>query len=157
MYPRSVLNLQHILVPVDFTETSDRAIEYALELAKRVEASVTILHAYHIPVFGFPDGTYIAAPAVAAELSTAAQTHLDILQDRYKDRGPAVTTMLRDGIPWEEINAVAAEIGADLIVIGTHGRRGLARALLGSVAENIIRTATTPVLVIHGPRDSHSG
>ena len=61
--------------------------------------------------------------------------------------------ILRDGVAWEEVNAVAKEIDANLIVIGTHGRRGLARALLGSVAENVIRTSTIPVLVIHGPRD----
>ena len=57
-------------------------------------------------------------------------------------------------LPWEEINAVANEVNADLIIIGTHGRKGLARALLGSVAENVIRTATVPVLAIHGPRDA---
>ena len=63
-----------------------------------------------------------------------------------------VRGVLRTGNPYEETNRVAEEIGADIIVIGTHGRRGLARALLGSIAENIIRTATRPVLVVHGPR-----
>jgi nucleotide-binding universal stress UspA family protein len=51
------------------------------------------------------------------------------------------------------VNSVAEEMGADLIVVGTHGRRGLARALLGSVAENIIRRAHRPVLTLHGPRE----
>jgi nucleotide-binding universal stress UspA family protein len=64
-----------------------------------------------------------------------------------------MTAVLREGVAWEEVNSVAKEIDANLIVIGTHGRRGLARALLGSVAENVIRTSTVPVLVIHGPRD----
>jgi nucleotide-binding universal stress UspA family protein len=53
---------------------------------------------------------------------------------------------------YEEINKVAEQLDCDLIVIGTHGRRGLARALLGSVAEKVIRTSTRPVLAIHGPR-----
>jgi nucleotide-binding universal stress UspA family protein len=53
------------------------------------------------------------------------------------------------GAAWDEINAVAAETKADLIVVGTHGRRGLARALLGSTAERVIRTATLPVFVVH--------
>jgi nucleotide-binding universal stress UspA family protein len=56
------------------------------------------------------------------------------------------------GAPWEEINKVAEETGAGLIVAATHGRRGLTRALLGSVAERLMRTATLPVLIIHGAK-----
>ena len=61
--------------------------------------------------------------------------------------------VLRQGMPFEEVNSVAAEVDADLIILGTHGRRGLSRALLGSVAESVIRTATRPVLTIHGPSE----
>ena len=69
-----MLKLSTILVAVDFTETSDRALTYAVELANRLGASITILHAYQIPVFGFPDGAYITAAEVAAQISTAAIT-----------------------------------------------------------------------------------
>jgi nucleotide-binding universal stress UspA family protein len=150
-----MLQLRQVLVPVDFTETSERALSYALELARKFEASITILHAYQIPVYGFPDGAYITAADVAAQLSTAAQGRLDSIIESQKLAGVPMVSVLRDGVAWEEINAVAQEIKADLIIIGTHGRRGLARALLGSVAENVIRTAKIPVLVIHGPRDEH--
>ena len=61
-----------------------------------------------------------------------------------------VDGVLREGVPWEEINAVADAIDADLVVIGTHGRRGLTRALLGSVAENVVRTAHRPIVTIRG-------
>jgi nucleotide-binding universal stress UspA family protein len=105
-------------------------------------------------VYGFPDGAYITAADLAAQLSNAAQQRLDAAVDSQKTSGIPMTRVLRDGVPWEEINAVAGETKADLIVIGTHGRRGLARALLGSVAENVIRTATQPVMVIHGPREA---
>jgi nucleotide-binding universal stress UspA family protein len=64
-----------------------------------------------------------------------------------------MTSLLREGNAADEIRTVADEMKADLIVIGTHGRRGIARALLGSTAENVIRTVKTPVLTIHGPRD----
>jgi len=151
-----VLNIQKILVPVDFTETSERALRYGIQLAQRFGAQVAILHSYQIPVYGFPDGAYITAADVASQLSTAAQARLDALYEAHKDAGVTVTSLLRDGVPWEEINAAATELGADLIIIGTHGRRGLARALLGSVAENVIRTVTIPVMVIHGPRDEHN-
>jgi nucleotide-binding universal stress UspA family protein len=149
-----VLTLRRLLVPVDFTETSDRALDYAIEFARRFDASITIMHAYQIPVYGFPDAAYITSAELAAQISTAAQKRLDALIEAHKTEGVEMTAILRDGVAWEEINTVAAELKADLVIIGTHGRRGLARALLGSVAENVIRTSTLPVLVIHGPRET---
>jgi nucleotide-binding universal stress UspA family protein len=145
--------LRRFLVPTDFTETSDRALDWAIDLAARVGASVTVMHAYEIPVLGFPDGALIATPEVAARISDAARGALDRTVARCKDRGVPLDAVLRDGVPYEEVNTLAEAIKADLIIIGTHGRRGLARALLGSVAENVIRTATRPVVTIHGPRE----
>jgi nucleotide-binding universal stress UspA family protein len=149
-----VLQLQQILVPVDFTETSDRALDYAVELASKFGASITLIHAYQIPVYGFPDGAFITSADVATQLATAAQGRLDALLESRLSLGIAMTAVLRDGVAWEEINDVAKLTEADLIIIGTHGRRGLSRALLGSVAENVIRTTSVPVLVIHGPRET---
>lgn len=148
-----MLNVHRIVVPVDFTETSETALDYAIELAKKFGSSITVLHAYEIPVFGFPDGALIATADVAANISSAAQQALGRMVDARQNTGVAVEAILRDGVAWEEINRVAEERKADLIVLGTHGRRGLARALLGSVAENVIRTAKVPVLALHGPRD----
>ncbi|HEY3593004.1 MAG TPA: universal stress protein [Polyangiaceae bacterium] len=150
-----MITLRHIVVPVDFEETSEKALAYAVELARTFNATITVVHSYVIPLYGFPDGAYITAADVAAQVSTAAQGRLDALLDSQKSTNIPMTGVLRNGVAWEEINGIAAETHADLIVIGTHGRRGLARALLGSVAENVIRTATIPVLVIHGPRDHH--
>lgn len=152
-----MLTIHRILVPTDFTETSDRALEYAIELARRFDASVTLMHAYQIPAYGFPDTAIIASAELATQMSTAAQARLNALIDSFKTSGISMVAILRDGVPWEEVKSVAEEIQADLIVIGTHGRRGLARALLGSVAENVIRTSNLPVLVIHGPRDGKDG
>ena len=148
-----MLAIRTILVPVDFTETSDRALDYAVALAGKFEARVVVMHAYEIPIYGFPDGAFVATGDIAARISTAAQTAIDSLVSARADKGARVTGILRTGPAWEETNRYAAEIDADLIVIGTHGRKGLVRAILGSVAENVIRTATRPVLVIHGPRE----
>ncbi|HEX8793608.1 MAG TPA: universal stress protein [Polyangiaceae bacterium] len=142
---------RRILVATDFTETSNRAIEAALELATRLGASLTLMHAYEIPVLGVPDGALVATPELAVRLSEAARIALDSTLKRVEGRGVRVDGVLREGVAWEEIDRVADEIDADVIVIGTHGRRGLARALLGSVAENVIRTTYRPVLTIHGP------
>jgi nucleotide-binding universal stress UspA family protein len=142
---------RRILVATDFTETSERAIDAALELAVRLGASLTVMHAYEIPIVGVPDGALIATPELAARLSEASRSALDSTLKRLEGRGVQVASVLREGVAWEEIEQVADEIDADVIVIGTHGRRGLARALLGSVAENVIRTTYRPVLTIHGP------
>lgn len=143
--------IKHILVPVDFTETSEAALDYAIELAAKLGADVTVMHAYELPIYGFPDGALVATADVATRISQAAQQALDATVNKRVDTVKVkLDRVLRDGVAWEEINLVAKERGANLIVIGTHGRKGLARALIGSVAEKVIRTATVPVLTVHG-------
>lgn len=148
-----MLTIKRILVPIDFTETSDKAFDFALELAERFGASVTAMHAYEIPVIGFPDGALVATVDIASRIQESGRKGLDAAVAARKARGIPIESVLREGPAWEEIRALAEELPADIIVIGTHGRRGIARALLGSVAENVIRTTKVPVLTIHGPRD----
>jgi nucleotide-binding universal stress UspA family protein len=142
--------IQRILVGTDFSAVADHALEQALDLAEQLQAKITLVHAYEIPIYGFPDGILVATTDLGLQMSRAAQAGLTASIDKHKGRGIEIFSVLRDGPPWEEINAVAADVQADLIVVGTHGRRGIARALLGSVAERILRTATRPVLVVHG-------
>ncbi len=146
-------DFKRILVPTDFTETSDRAAEWALTLAERLGSWVTLMHSYEIPIIGFPDGALVATADIATRIADASRAALDSAVAKQQGRKVKVDGILRDGVSWEEINHVAEEIDADLVVIGTHGRRGLARALLGSVAENVVRTARRPILTIHGPRE----
>ena len=143
-----------ILVPTDFTETSDAALDYAVALAGLTGGSVTLLHVYEIPTTGFfPDRAMMASGDVARKIRTSSADALASRVSKRKSSGVPMRTVLHHGDACEEINIVAADVDADLVVIGTHARRGLARALLGSVAENVIRTATRPVLTIHGLRD----
>jgi nucleotide-binding universal stress UspA family protein len=146
------MDVKTLLVPVDFSETSEAALKYAVSLAQRLGARLVVMHAYELPVYGFPDGALVASTEIATRVMSGAQAGLDALVDRYRN-GTRVDTVLRQGVPWEEVRAVAEEVGADIIVIGTHGRQGLARALIGSVAEKIIRTSTRPVLTIHSPHN----
>ena len=141
--------IHRIVVATDFSELADTVVDSALDLAKQLGASVTLVHSYEIPIYGFPDGVLVAPADLASRLGAAAQVELDRLARRHADRGVPISTVLRMGAAWDEINAVAEETKADLIVVGTHGRRGLARALLGSTAERLIRTATRPVFVVH--------
>jgi nucleotide-binding universal stress UspA family protein len=147
--------LRRILVPTDFTETSDRALDWAMGIAARVGASLTVMHSYEIPIVGFPDGAIVATPEIATRIADASRAALESTVEQRRGRGVPVDSVLREGVAWEEINAVADAIDADLVVIGTHGRRGLARALLGSVAENVIRTAHRPIVTIRGQNVSH--
>ncbi len=143
-----------ILVPIDFTETSERALDYAIDLAALTGGSVTVLHAYEIPLVGLPEGALIATADMAGRLLEASRAGLEKAVESRRGKKVDLKSVLVQDPPREAILRVADEIDADLIVIGTHGRRGLARALLGSVAENVIRTATRPVLTIHGPRET---
>ncbi|MEO6576701.1 MAG: universal stress protein [Polyangiaceae bacterium] len=141
---------QKIIVPIDFSETSLHALDYAIELAKKLGAHVTVMHAFEMPIYGFPDGSLVATAEMVGRITDAAIAGLAAAIDARRAAGVPLESVLRQGPPDEEIIALAKEKGADLIVLGTHGRRGLARALLGSVAEKVVRTATGPVLTLRG-------
>ena len=144
-------SIQHILVPHDFSETAEKAFDFALDLADKLGAHVTVLHAYEIPTYAFPEGPVLTVEMMA-QIERAAATALEGVMSRASRRSPAVKVKpeLRQGAAWREIDQAAIDLKADLIVLGTHGRRGLARALLGSVAEKIVRTASCPVLTVRG-------
>jgi nucleotide-binding universal stress UspA family protein len=143
--------IQHILVPHDFSETAEKAFDFALDLADKLGAHVTVLHAYEIPTYAFPEGPVLTVEMMA-QIERAATTAIDGILSRASRRSPGVKvkSTLRQGAAWREIDQAAVDLKADLIVLGTHGRRGIARALLGSVAEKIVRTASCPVLTVRG-------
>src|SRR5580693_8792549 len=140
--------IQQIVVATDFSDLAAHALDDAVDLAEQLGAKITLVHSYEIPIYGFPDGILVAGSDVAASMARGGQAGLEAALARHKDRKVPITPSLRCGPPWEEVNAVATEAQADLIVVGTHGRRGFARAMLGSVAERIIRTATCSVLAV---------
>jgi nucleotide-binding universal stress UspA family protein len=138
-----------ILVPTDFGEAADRALDLAIELATKFESRLTLLHASAIPASAFSayaDG--LAWPT--DEMDRAAKKELEAAVSRAKGRYPSTDGVLANREPWEAILDVAKTRGADLIVMGTHGRRGLARALIGSVAEKVVRLSPIPVLTVGG-------
>lgn len=137
-----------ILAPIDFSESSTIALEYAADLAARLSVPLVVLHAYEVPSFAFPEGSYIPSPEEAARIADAAQRSLDKATKPIADKGVQVTAKLRIGSAQSEIVATAEDLGCDLIVMGTHGRGFLSRALLGGVTNNVIRLASCPVLVI---------
>ncbi len=140
--------INKILSPVDFSDTSEAALRYAIDLASRLNASVEVVHAFSPPSFALPDGAIIAQPNYLAEVSNELQKSLDELVRRYSGRGVQLEAKLVEGIPASEITRLAEEDEANLIVMGTHGRTGLNHLLLGSVAERVVRTSKMPVLTV---------
>jgi nucleotide-binding universal stress UspA family protein len=143
--------IKTILVATDFTDIASHALDYAVDLARALKASIVVVHAYELPVYGFPNGVVVPTTDWATRLGEASQLALDDLMAKRKGTDIPLKPVLRCGDIQEEIERVAEEEKADLIVVGTHGRRGLSRALLGSMAEKIVRTSKRPVLAVHAP------
>lgn len=134
----------HILVPTDFDEGAEHAEEFAVSLAERLGARLTLLHVLRHPAYAYAERT---APPLD-DLAPRAQDALDAARARIARRVARVETALARGAPWEAIVEQARARGAGLIVMGTHGRRGLPRLVLGSVAEKVLRTSTVPVVTV---------
>jgi nucleotide-binding universal stress UspA family protein len=149
----SKLAIRSILIAHDFSETADHALSYALDLAERLGAKATVVHTYEIPSYGMPAAP-VVSPEMVGDIARIERSSLDQVAARSRKPGVDLNTVLRQGTPAAEIVATAKELKADLIVMGTHGRRGLSRVFMGSVAEKVVRTAPCPVLTMHGPDPS---
>jgi nucleotide-binding universal stress UspA family protein len=142
-----------ILVPTDFSELSSVALEYGQALAERFGASLHVLHVIEDPFMLGATSSEIYVPdvpALRAALVTEAEAQLaGLLPDRVRD-ALHVTTEVRVGHAAPIICDVARTSPCDLVVMGTHGRTGVAHLFLGSVAEKVVRMAPCPVLTIRG-------
>jgi len=141
-------DIRRILCATDFSGASKRAYEYAVELAAKLQAEVVVIHAYQIPAYTLPDGMVEVPVEVESNVRQRLEQQLDEFVRSVDTKGAAVKAQLSDGVPYVEITHAARELKADLIVVGTHGRTGLAHLLLGSVAERVVRTSDVPVLTI---------
>jgi len=138
-----------ILCPVDFSPASRETLQVATDLARRFGGELTLFHAYPLPGYTLPEGTVLPRPQMLQELAEQTDRHLAEWKETAERGGsPAVCTAKSVGEPAAEILDFAKQGGFDLIVLSTHGRTGLAHALLGSVAERVVRRATIPVLTI---------
>jgi nucleotide-binding universal stress UspA family protein len=144
---------KRICCPIDFSDASRAAMEVAADLARRHGADLVLLHAYPIPGYTFPDGSVVASPRMMQELADQAERHLEDWRAAAEALVGAarVTTHKAIGEPAAEIVSYAGASGIDLLVVGTHGRTGLEHALMGSVAERVVRRARCPVLTVRPP------
>lgn len=141
-------SLRRILVPTDFSPCSDAALNTAITLASAFDAAITLLHAYEIPAYSYPGAAFLPVVDITKSIEKAAQTALVTKLNEVIPRWPRAEGLLRCGSPPREILDATKSLDVDLIVMGTHGRRGVERVLLGSVAARVVRTSPVPVLTV---------
>src|SRR6266542_4992516 len=145
---------KRICCPIDFSDASRAAMEVAADLARRFGADLVLLHAYPVSGYTFPDGSVVASPRMMQALADQAQKHLEEWRaDAERLVGaPRVSAERAVGEPAAEIVSFASGRGVDLLVLGTHGRTGIEHALMGSIAERVVRRGHCPVLTVRPPR-----
>jgi nucleotide-binding universal stress UspA family protein len=142
---------RRILCPIDFSAGATHAFRVAARLACELDVELEIVHAWHLPPFTVGGEAPLPADAIQTLVDDAQRGLTDAIADAHRLGCPHVTSQLVSGPPWERITELARP--TDLIVMGTHGRTGVSRFLLGSVAEKVVRHAPCAVLVArpHGP------
>ena len=135
---------KRVLVAADFSEASGRAVELAAAIARDTGAELHVVTVCEIPDYGgLPTSIDLVTP-----LTEIAERRLGELVASLRGVVPGAKGTLKIGVAWEQILAAAEELAPDLLVLGTHGRRGMAHAIMGSVAERVVRTSPFPVLTV---------
>ena len=137
---------KHILVTTDFQEASSGALDAAVDLAMALGAQLTVLHVWEIPIYPYMD--FILNSEMISSVEDRAVERLQQTLDDVRKVLPEATSKLKHGMPWSGILQAVEELAPDLLVVGTHGRQGLSHALLGSVAEKVVRLSPVPVLTV---------
>lgn len=133
-----------IVLPTDGSEGTENAVEHALELAEKFDAELHVINV--VDVRNFYDG--VNWEEVLEDVELKGEEIVEEIVQKAGERGVGADQKVVRGIPHQEINDYAEEKDADLVVMGTHGREGLERMLLGSVTEKVLRTSETPVLTV---------
>jgi nucleotide-binding universal stress UspA family protein len=148
-FQQSAIDIQRILVPIDFSEHSKNALKYAIPFAQRFKASIDLLYVVEPTIYpaDFSFGQ-IGFPNVEEELRTRGSDELENLITKEIAGKVVSRKIVRTGKPFYEINQYALEENISLIIIATHGHTGMEHILFGSTAEKVVRKAPCPVLVV---------
>ncbi len=153
-----MLEAKTILVPVDFSSCSKRALEYALKLAEVFKSRVEVVHVWQAPSFVSPDLMVYDAGEESISLNDWVRSEADkalskFMKDYYAPEGAKLEAALACGDASDMILTIIENTKPDLVVMGTHGRTGFSRFLAGSVAEQTVRKALCPVLTVPPPTE----
>ncbi|MBI3610791.1 MAG: universal stress protein [Nitrospirae bacterium] len=146
-----MISLHRILMATDFSDYSKEALDYAVYLARHVGGDVYLLHVFEPPFFSRSGVSPNVRPEVhqwIKEVKEEEARKLNALAEEVRHHGAKVHAVFKEGEAFLEILKTEGEIPADLIVLGTHGRTGLAHVLMGSVAERVVRKAVCPVFTV---------
>ena len=147
---------QKILCPVDFSECSAQALRFAVTLASRLGATIDVVHTYHVPHYIQPSLLIWAGsgprPLLDLAKEQATRELNDFLDETLDARRQDVTARLIYGEAAASIIALTKEEGFSLVVLGSHGRSGWRRLVLGSVSEQVVRRSPCPVLTVPAPQ-----
>ena len=151
-----------LLVPVDFSPVTPEVLRHASRLARALDAGLRLLHVVELPAGLTPETTIRPdgsedEVSVGQFLAGSSDTALDALVDQVRQQGAQVRGEVRWGPVVDTLLAAAAEDGVEMVIMGTHGRQGLARVLMGSVAEQVTRRSPVPVLSVRVPLDAWEG
>jgi len=139
-------SIKKILVPTDFSEGSEEAVQYAAMMARVLKAQIGLIHVIQPYAYGMTETFNVVDHYTT--LKTIAEPLLEQAREQLHRNGLTVETELLSGVAHREILKAAHRIKADLIVMGTHGRTGVGHVLLGSVAERVVQHASCPVLTV---------
>jgi len=148
--------MKRILIALDYNPTAQKVAETGYDLAKAMNAETILLHVTsdatyysslnYSPIMGFELFSNAVEPNSAEEIKNAAQDYLDKSKQHLGDG--KIQTVVKNGVFWETIINTATEVKADIIVMGTHSRRGFEKIVMGSVAENVLHHSSIPLLII---------
>jgi len=141
-------NIQKILVPIDGSDYSMCAAEYSIGIAKMLNAQITVVHVIDDLILD-QISKLTARETVERELKQSSQRYINYVLTLAEKEGVKACSLIVEGRPFEQIVHLVKELKIDLIVMGTYGRRGVERILIGSVAERVIEHSTCPVLVLN--------
>ncbi|MFQ5956607.1 MAG: universal stress protein [Candidatus Brocadiales bacterium] len=144
-----MITFKKILCPIDYSDCSARALRYAAGLALRDSARLYLMHVIDKRIYDYGGPIYEAQPSPDEETIAHLKERLTESVPKEISGDIDVETIVTVGVPAQEIVNVANDKGVDIIVIGTHGRTGIAHVVMGSVAENVVRKAVCPVLTVH--------
>ena len=140
-----------ILVPVDFSDHSKEALDTAVQIAQLFGSTIHLLHCYHIQTAGISPYGIVLPSGYYTDIRDAAEKRLNDWHEKVRGEGIKTESILSADSPSLAINLAADEIKADLVVMGPRGLSGLKHAMLGSVAERVVRLAPCPVLTVKDP------
>ncbi|RRJ28708.1 universal stress protein [Halocatena pleomorpha] len=142
-----------ILIPTDGSDAANAAAKHAIAIAIRFDATLHVLSVIDTRSVGITTPTELDVEQLRAAYRTENEAAIEKVVEKATNANQPTTTVIQLGVPDRTITDYVTEHDIDLVVMGTHGRTGVTRALLGSVAEQVLRTSSAPVLTVHSDQD----